>query len=77
MDYIGVFNKLKGNDSHYIRVSEERLQEEYEKAINNLTINEENRLKRTVEILKIEKSQLEAIAKDVAFLKRKYNKLKT
>ena len=76
MDYIGVFNKLKGNDSHYIRVSEERLQEEYEKAINNLTINEENRLKRTVEILKIEKSQLEAIAKDVAFLKRKYNKLK-
>jgi len=42
-----------------------------------LTINEENRLKRTVEILKIEKSQLEAIAKDVAFLKRKYNKLKT
>ena len=77
MDYIGVFNKLKGNDSHYIRVSEERLQEEYEKAINNLTINKENRLKRTVEILKIEKSQLEAIAKDVAFLKRKYNKLKT
>jgi uncharacterized protein YdcH (DUF465 family) len=77
VDYIGVFNKLKGNDSHYIRVSEERLQEEYEKAINNLTINEENRLKRTVEILKIEKSQLEAIAKDVAFLKRKYNKLKT
>jgi len=76
VDYIGVFNKLKGNDSHYIRVSEERLQEEYEKAINNLTINEENRLKRTVEILKIEKSQLEAIAKDVAFLKRKYNKLK-
>jgi len=52
VDYIGVFNKLKGNDSHYIRVSEERLQEEYEKAINNLTINEENRLKRTVEILK-------------------------
>ena len=70
-------HKLKGNDSHYIRVSEKRLQEEYEKAINNLTINEENRLKRTVEILKIEKSQLQKITKDVAFLKRKYNKLKT
>ena len=41
-----------------------------------MTINEENRLKRTVEILKIEKSKLETIAKDVAFLKRKYNKLK-
>jgi len=52
------------------------LQQEYEKAINHLTINEENRLRRTVEILKIEKSKLETIAKDVAFLKRKYNKLK-
>jgi hypothetical protein len=41
-----------------------------------LTINEEKRLKRTVEILKIDKSQLEAISKDVAFLKRKYKKLK-
>lgn len=69
-------HNLRGNDSHYIRVSEKRLQEEYEKAINNLTINKENRLKRTVEILKIDKSQLEAISKDVAFLKRKYKKLK-
>lgn len=25
-------HKLKGNDSHYIRVSEKRLQEEYEKS---------------------------------------------
>ncbi len=69
-------HNLRGNDSHYIRVSEKHLQEEYEKAINCLTINEENRLKRTVEILKIDKSQLEAISKDVAFLKRKYKKLK-
>jgi integrase len=69
-------HNLKGNDSNYVRVSEKRLQQEYEKAINHLTINEENRLKRTVEILKIEKSKLETIAKDVAFLKKKYNKLK-
>ena len=27
-------HQLKGNDSHYIRVTEERLQQEYEKAIN-------------------------------------------
>ena len=47
------------------------------KVIDNLTINEENILKRTVETLKIDKSQLEAIAKNVALLKRKYNKLKT
>ena len=69
-------HKLKGNDSHYIRVSEKRLQEEYEKAINHLTINEENRLKRKIEVLKVEKSKLELIAKDVAFLKRKYKTLK-
>ena len=69
-------HNLKGNDSNYVRVSEKRLQQEYEMAINHLTINEENRLRRTVEILKIEKSELETIAKDVAFLKRKYNKLK-
>ena len=49
---------------------------EYQKAVNNLTINEVNKLKMQVEILKIEKSQLEKISKDVAFLKRKYNRLK-
>ena len=69
-------HNLKGNDSNYVRVSEKRLQQEYEKAINHLTINEENRLKRSVEILNIEKSKLEIIAKDLSFLKRKYNKLK-
>jgi hypothetical protein len=69
-------HKLKGNDSHYIRVTENRLQQEYEKAINYLTINEENRLKRKIEVLEVEKSKLETIAKDVALLKRKYNKLK-
>lgn len=68
-------HKLKGNDPHYVRTSENRLQEEYEKAINHLTINEENRLRRKVEVLNIEKSQLESIAKDVAFLKRRYRKL--
>jgi len=38
--------------------------------VNLLTVNEENRLKAKVQILKIEKSQLEAIAKDAAILKR-------
>lgn len=47
-------HNLKGNDSNYVRVSEKRLQQEYEKAINHLTIIEENRLRRTVEILKRE-----------------------
>jgi integrase len=45
---------------------------EYEKAINNLTINEEYRLKMKVKKLEIEKSQLEQLAADVAILKRKW-----
>jgi len=52
---------LKANDYNYVRTSEKRLQQEYEKAINNLTINEENRLRRTVEILKIEKSRIDKL----------------
>jgi integrase len=45
---------------------------EYQKAINNLTINEEYRLKMKVKKLEIEKSQLEKLAADVAILKRKW-----
>jgi tRNA A37 N6-isopentenylltransferase MiaA len=43
------------------------LQEEYEKAINNLTINEENRLKRTVEILKLTNHNLKQYQKMLHF----------
>ena len=60
----------------YYRPTEQEMFTEYEKAIDKLTINEENRLKRKVETLTIEKSQLETIAKDVAFLKRRYRKLR-
>ena len=54
-------HNLKGNDSNYVRVTEKRLQQEYEKAIDLLTINEENRLRKKVEILTIEKSRLDRI----------------
>jgi len=67
-------HSLKGNDSHYIRTTEKRLQEEYEKAIDRLTINEEFRLKKKVEKLQVDKSQLELIIQDVAMLKRKMKK---
>jgi integrase len=63
-------HNLKANDSNYIRTTEKRLQQEYEKAIDNLTIDPSNRLKRTIEILKIEKSELEMLTADVAELKR-------
>ncbi len=67
-------HNLKGNDSNYVRTTEKRLQQEYEKAINDLTINEENRLKMQVKKLEVEKSQLEILTKDVAMLKRKMRK---
>jgi hypothetical protein len=68
-------HNLKANDSNYIRTSEKRLQQEYEKAINNLTINEEvNKLKMQVKKLEIEKSQLEKLTADVALLKRRMRK---
>jgi hypothetical protein len=43
--------------------------------VDLLTINEEFRLKKKIEVLEVEKSQLEIIAKDVETLKRKYNRL--
>lgn len=64
-------HNLKGNDSNYVRTTEKRLQQEYEKAIDNLTINEDNRLKRKVEILQVEKSKIEDIRKELDLLKRK------
>lgn len=59
---------------NYVRVSEKRLQEEYEKAINLITLNEENRLKMQVKKHEIEKSQLEKLTADVALLKCRMRK---
>ena len=63
-------HNLKGNDSNYVRITEKRLQQEYEKAINHLTINEEFILKMQVKKLEIEKSELEMLTADVAELKK-------
>lgn len=65
-------HNLKGNDSNYVRISEKRLQEEYEKAINHLTINEENRLKRTIETLKVDKSRIDMLEAKIQKLERKH-----
>ena len=65
-------HKLKGNDSHYVRVTEKRLQQEYEKAINYLTVNEENRLKMKVEILEIEKSRIDMLEAKIQKLERRH-----
>jgi hypothetical protein len=60
-----------GLASCYYKPSEGDFLVEYQKAVNNLTINEINKLKMQVKKLEIEKSQLEQLAADVAVLKRK------
>ena len=66
-----------GLEKSYYKPSEKDILEDYLKVVDLLTINEINKLKLEFEEkLQAEKSQLESIAKDVAFLKRKYNKLK-
>lgn len=65
-----------GESQNYHRPTEQELLEDYLNAVDMLTINDEFRLKQKIQVLEVEKSQLETIAKDVAFLKRKYKKLK-
>jgi len=64
-----------GESQNYHRPTEQELLDDYLNAVDSLTINQENRLKNKIDVLEIEKSKLETIAKDVAILKRKYNKL--
>jgi integrase len=63
-----------GLDEHYYRPTQEELLTEYEKALDNLTINEEFRLRKKVEKLEVEKSLLDSIAQDVAMLKSKWKR---
>jgi hypothetical protein len=66
-------HSLKANDKSYVKISEnpKDLLDEYLKAVDNLTINEEKRLRKKVEKLVGDKSQLEILARDVAILKSK------
>ncbi len=63
-----------GESQNYHGPTEQELLEDYLNVVDLLTINDE--LKRKIEVLEVDKSKLENIAKDVALLKRKYNKLK-
>ncbi len=51
-------HSLPGMDNHYVRATEEQLFLEYSKAISNLTINPENRLKRKVETLESKQDEI-------------------
>ena len=62
---------MKGNDSSYVRVSEQALVMQYEMAIDYLTISEENRLRKKVQKLEIEKGQLDRLGAEIELLKQK------
>lgn len=61
-----------GLTSCYYRPTQEEMLNEYLKALDRLTINEENRLKRKVEILEIEKSRIERLEISIKKLEQKY-----
>jgi integrase len=57
----------------YYKPTEREMLNEYLKAVDLLTINEENRLKRQVENLQIEKSRIEALEISIKKLEEKYH----
>jgi integrase len=59
-----------GLDDSYFRPTEKQLLTEYLKAVNELTINEENRLRTRVAKLEVEKSQIEALAYELEQVKK-------
>jgi integrase len=59
-----------GITDHYWRPSSQDILGEYMKAVNNLTINEENRLKLKIEKLEVEKTDFQALASEIAEIKR-------
>jgi hypothetical protein len=59
-----------GLASAYYRPQLDEFLTEYEKAIDLLTINEENRLRRKVEKLEVEKSQIEALGYELEQVKK-------
>lgn len=60
-----------GLASAYYRPTEEEMYEEYEKAIDNLTIDPANRLRKKIETLQVEKSLLEDMALRLEALEKK------
>jgi hypothetical protein len=61
-----------GLASCYYKPSDDDFLVQYEKAVNNLTINELGKIKMQVKKLQIENSQLEKLASDVALLKKRW-----
>lgn len=60
-----------GLASAYYRPTEQEMYLEYEKAIDSLTIDPTNRLRKKIETLTVEKSRLEAMEADLKIIKEK------
>ena len=67
-------HKLKGNDESYVRAEVEERYAEYQKAIDNLTIDPANRLLKQVKILQVEVSRLDKLEQSLEKLEQKYKK---
>jgi integrase len=65
-----------GLASAYYRPTEDEMYDEYEKAIDSLTINEENRLRKKVETLEIEKSRIDMLETKIQQLEKKHGKIR-
>jgi integrase len=69
-------HNLKANDPAYVKIQEEDLLEEYQKGIDNLTIDPANRLQRTIEILKVDKSRIDMLEAKIQKLERRHGKIR-
>ena len=64
-------HSLRGNDNSYVKPTLKELHAEYEKAIDLLTIDPANRLRKKVEKLEVEASQLQRLQAAVTALEQK------
>jgi integrase len=67
--------KMMGHDirleNNYFKPNEEDLLSEYLKVVDLLTLNEEFKLRQKIEKLEVERSEFEALAADIARIKKK------
>ena len=63
-----------GLASAYYRPTEQEMLEEYQKAVDNLTIDPANRLQRKIETLTVEKSRLDRIEEKMLKMEQMYQK---
>jgi hypothetical protein len=61
-----------GESANYHRPTEDELFEDYLNAVDLLTINEENRLRKKIETLAIEKSRLDRIEEKMLKMEQMY-----